>query len=234
MKILTAILFLFVTISLSAQDPDPRLFDSQWFLSSLTVEGSIIDIPNTKEVNNVLLTLSIDRSNTAACNLAAADITNFTSTSFTTDTWNILFEDCFLQTTIDFENFYFHDMFRFAEANVTFTYILEEVGAEGLRLTVINSDGDTAVYGNPALSIQEEQKVVVSIFPNPVKETLYIESNIPVVSAIVYNISGQKLLHTAKITNSNSIDVTVLPSGMYFITLVSETGQQQLQKFIKK
>ena len=62
----------------------------------------------------------------------------------------------------------------------------------------------------------------VSVFPNPVSETLTISttSNINFTKAEIYTINGQKLLETSE----KQIDFSKLSAGVYFVKVISEKG----------
>ncbi len=62
----------------------------------------------------------------------------------------------------------------------------------------------------------------VSVFPNPVSETLTISiaSNIKVKKVELYSISGQKLLETS----AKQLNMSDLSAGIYFVKVISEKG----------
>lgn len=66
------------------------------------------------------------------------------------------------------------------------------------------------------------------IFPNPTSKTLHITSNSKVEQVIVRDLNGKLVL---QLPYSNQIDVSNLPSGIYFIQLVGD--EIMSQKFIK-
>lgn len=66
-----------------------------------------------------------------------------------------------------------------------------------------------------------DDKVSVSVFPNPCTDILYIEG-INIQSAMLYNMGGQLLKAS---TNVNEpIDIKELPSGTYFIKIITHQG----------
>ncbi len=66
----------------------------------------------------------------------------------------------------------------------------------------------------------------LSIYPNPVSETLYVSGNLPKVnSSIIYNLQGEEVL---KVNNATQIDVTGLEPGFYLIVL--ETNEKAIRK----
>lgn len=81
------------------------------------------------------------------------------------------------------------------------------------------------------LSLPEPGNPAFTIYPNPTSEVLFITSNGATIENIsVYNTLGQKVLQPAPI--NNSINVSVLQKGIYFIELTTENAKA-VQKFIK-
>lgn len=72
------------------------------------------------------------------------------------------------------------------------------------------------------LSVQEEQLVKeINLYPNPIKDILYIQSAYPVKEIKVYNMQG-KLLKT--VSNVAEISLSFLPKGMYLVQVRTEEG----------
>jgi hypothetical protein len=71
------------------------------------------------------------------------------------------------------------------------------------------------------------------LFPNPASSILFIETenNIPLTFSI-YNSLGQLMIQN-NLTN-NSISISHLSKGIYFICLNSSTNETTLLKFIKE
>lgn len=67
----------------------------------------------------------------------------------------------------------------------------------------------------------------LQIYPNPVRNKLYLKSTVPVQGTVaVLNVSG--ILVAEVLVENNSIDVSKLSSGIYFIRV-----NNSLQKFIR-
>ncbi len=71
----------------------------------------------------------------------------------------------------------------------------------------------------------------ISIYPNPATSTLYVSSDSPVNSVMIYNLQGQ--LVKSENGNVMSVDVTNLAAGSYFVKVITENGTLN-QKFIKE
>ena len=73
----------------------------------------------------------------------------------------------------------------------------------------------------------EEMTSSFNIYPNPVNDKLYIETESEIEEVVVYDVYGrvQNLSNSATQQLSNSIDVTDLNSGVYFVKVVTENGE---------
>ncbi|KJD34265.1 hypothetical protein PK35_00080 [Tamlana nanhaiensis] len=70
----------------------------------------------------------------------------------------------------------------------------------------------------------------VRLFPNPVKDRMFVKSNEQVERVSIYNINGQLLKQFNNI--ENGIDVSVLPSGLYMIHIKTSNDAIN-RKFLK-
>lgn len=75
---------------------------------------------------------------------------------------------------------------------------------------------------------------MVEIFPNPVTDIITV--NTPTASTIVYKIFDVqgKIIQTSTLENTNTIDVTGLSKGLYFLKLNSTNTSTSTLKFIKQ
>jgi hypothetical protein len=74
----------------------------------------------------------------------------------------------------------------------------------------------------------------LTIFPNPASNTLWIateQSNFINSEIIICNYLGQPIL---KLPFSNSVDVSSLSQGYYFLKFITENGKEYNSKFIKQ
>ena len=69
----------------------------------------------------------------------------------------------------------------------------------------------------------------IAIYPNPVNNTLHIESEIQSGQVCIYDLTGRKVLQGEYQPN---ISVSHLNNGLYFIQIVTDEGQVINQKFI--
>ena len=91
---------------------------------------------------------------------------------------------------------------------------------------------DDFVYeSNPSLSIGDlEFSNSIGIYPNPAEHTLNLTGN-ALESFEIYTINGKRIM--SEETNVDSINVSSLPSGMYFISIKNNLGATVVKKFLK-
>jgi len=115
---------------------------------------------------------------------------------------------------------------------VNFSYEIVDNGNDTQTLTITRADGNIAVFNDfPPLAVDDLVLTKVSIYPNPASNILFISSEITINNLSVFSISGKKVLEQKNI--DNSIDISSLPAGMYFLEITSENGKA-VQKFIKR
>ena len=72
-----------------------------------------------------------------------------------------------------------------------------------------------------------EENIYFDIYPNPVNDKLYIETETEIKEVVVYDVYGrvQNLRNSKTQKLRNSIDVTDLNSGVYFVKIVTSEGE---------
>ncbi len=125
-----------------------------------------------------------------------------------------------------------------------FSFMLYDTSSKIIISVLINSNPAPAkllaesllfdLVSNPlSVSGSFNNNGIVSVYPNPTKTTLFIETeNNTIHQCLITNSIGQ-VLQTEKL-NGNSIDVSGLPKGIYFIQLKDKKGQVFTSKFIKE
>jgi hypothetical protein len=69
------------------------------------------------------------------------------------------------------------------------------------------------------------------IYPNPVKETLYIKSDEIIESLKIFNQTGQLI---KSIINETEINIENFKSGLYFVQIEFQSGVIEFQKILKE
>ena len=80
----------------------------------------------------------------------------------------------------------------------------------------------------------DENEASFNIYPNPVSDKLYIETEVEIEEVVVYDVFGRhQVTETPSHQGDLSIDVADLNGGVYFVKVVTENGET-VQRFIKK
>lgn len=225
-KTLLIVFITFFSFQGFAQDPDPELFRT-WYLYYVYMD---FDEPyNISEISppiHPFITISEDLSFTGegACNNFNG-VFNISPYEINAISFNNTNDDCDIQSHNSFENDYFGFISEW------FLYTINQE-SDGLTLYLDTPLMSGLTFKEFPLSITDNNHFKVKIYPNPTSNTLYISSENTVIETIsIYSITGKKVF---KSTNeSNSIDVSSLSKGMYFIEISSANGKS-VKKFIKK
>jgi len=108
--------------------------------------------------------------------------------------------------------------------------------ASYLYIDDVSVSADTSTCLSTAIDEVSNKEDLITVFPNPATNTITIEFPKAVVSNIaIYNLLGEEVYSTTnnKQQTTNNIDVSALPSGVYFIKATTEKGVV-VRKFIKE
>ncbi len=232
-----------------------NLFDRDWHIHELSMDGEFIDIPGlpADPPNNCIVGLRFEEIdvnefiiNSSICWINTIFLDELAEASFIVSSWAEFGEGpCWFGSTnngcqlppigngmlLDFQSTHtnFYD-----ENQSTFTYTIEPPGSGGYEtLHIQKPNGDYAIYGEvPPLSLASNILNTYSIYPNPASDDLFLNGKIKEIKSVdIYTLSGQKI-NTAM--SDGKIDVSEMKTGLYFIEITLETGAKQVQKFIKK
>lgn len=81
-----------------------------------------------------------------------------------------------------------------------------------------------------SLSVPELEHDAISIFPNPANDYINIKSEIDINLVEIYSLQGQKIISYKK---QNSIDVSNLSNGIYFLKVIDNSMRERIIKLIK-
>jgi hypothetical protein len=85
-----------------------------------------------------------------------------------------------------------------------------------------------------ALGISERSLQSSVIFPNPVREALYIASRSKVIHIDIRDTGGRLISRATSLNGIRSQDVSNLKSGLYLVTLSSEDALSKTFKIVKE
>ncbi len=96
--------------------------------------------------------------------------------------------------------------------------------------------GDTAThtFNVGILGTLDNELVNTTVYPNPMKDKLFIESESEINNVVLRDILGRTVIELNDSANSISeANVSTLGDGIYFITLTTETNQSKTIKLVK-
>ena len=99
-------------------------------------------------------------------------------------------------------------------------------------LSASNNDDKIAWYENlPILGVNENALSDFSVYPNPTTGVLTVQSKTAIVQIEIHSLLGQLVLSN---TNQNTIDISSVSQGVYFIKVMDENGDFGAQKVVKE
>ncbi len=235
MRFLLLLITIFIFHKASAQDM--RLIENTWYLHNLVIDGVDNFPPVNEEVLYVdLLIAANGLFETNVCNYATGTVDlNHSNNSFIfTDGLYITLSECNNQTNTFFEFMYFD--FYLLNINDPFEYTITSQGNENLILTIVSDSGDQAIYGDQILSLEKFTAINFEIYPNPTKDVLSISSeyNSGNLEFKIFTIAGGiEAVKCTKGKKFNSLDVSSLIGGIYFLHIADEYGYTAVKKFVK-
>lgn len=79
-----------------------------------------------------------------------------------------------------------------------------------------------------------DQPLVIKVFPNPVKEVLNIDyGRLAIEEIVIHNASGHEVQRIYPAKMSHRIDVSSLPSGMYYLKFMTKDYQILTERLVK-
>lgn len=105
-----------------------------------------------------------------------------------------------------------------------------------LYVAAVNNGKIFKIKTDASLSAQENNNLKqIKVYPNPASKKVFIDGlKDKNISAEIISSEGRKVLENAKINSDNSIDLTGIPAGVYYINLKSGELKSYSQKLIIK
>ncbi|MDD7885384.1 TIM-barrel domain-containing protein [Flavivirga sp. 57AJ16] len=104
----------------------------------------------------------------------------------------------------------------------------------GIYKVTVNLETNKIVFQNITknLGLTSSTKEIFFLYPNPVGNTLFFSTEIEVTKVSIFSPTGSLVLEQ-EVSNNNSVDVSKLNTGVYFI-IANIKGKQIVKKFIKE
>jgi len=91
-----------------------------------------------------------------------------------------------------------------------------------------------AYYVDVCIALDEKEIINIEVRPNPVVNYLFINTgNSMITKAVIYDLTGKEVYEALLQKNSNSLDLSQLQKGIYFLSLINDKTSIT-QKIIKK
>jgi len=101
------------------------------------------------------------------------------------------------------------------------------MGITGFTLTIINNDSLAGAIP------ESEQDNHIRVFPNPVSNSLIVQTDKNLSDVIITDIIGKRITNLGNLSmGSSSVDVSLLPSGVYFLN-IKEDDKLLIRKLVK-
>ncbi|GAB5398792.1 MAG: hypothetical protein Aureis2KO_03770 [Aureisphaera sp.] len=220
-------------VSLNTYAQDPELFGT-WYLYEVTeiykgYRYVVSEInPRISPSPTLTITEAFEMHAEGACNTSDATY------EFDVEWQTIRYidsvrtnDDCDFQMHEFFEDAYF----RFLVSDLWYNLVSD---SQGLTLYLENDALGFAVLRNYPLSSEDYSlNNSIALYPNPSSDTIQISTEqFQIQTLAVYSVTGQQVLK--HVNTDNSIDVSSLSAGIYFLEVTADTGRQTTLKFIKK
>lgn len=234
-RIFILVFFISINFSLSAQDP--QLFENTWYIQNITIDGVTTPMPSSSEpipYDETTFFIDLPGMLTGYCDSFGAEVVyDTTENTFESLGFVELGGSCNNIENLNFTALYFSFLDNSQPLEI-FEYEITTSG-DSKSLLLTNRLGDTALYGNALLAVNEVEKLTISLFPNPANDKLSISSNGHEIETVsIFNLQDQEVMTLKLQLKEPIIDTSGLQAGVYFLKAESETGQQLTAKFVKQ
>ena len=102
-------------------------------------------------------------------------------------------------------------------------------------ITGCSDDSEEACATTPKEDAVEELASLFNIYPNPVENELFIETEMIVEEIAIYDVYGRQTMcqQVNETTSQQVVDVADLKAGVYFVKIVTDNGEV-VKRFVKK
>ena len=85
------------------------------------------------------------------------------------------------------------------------------------------------------VGVETQEEIFYSVFPNPTTGLLHVQCSEPVQQIVIYDLNGRQIMScNGQSEQFNSLNVNSLPSGLYFIRILTTGQHDSISKFIKQ
>jgi hypothetical protein len=113
------------------------------------------------------------------------------------------------------------------------SFTISTNGSYAVIITTNNCSDTSACYVVNSVDVEQNHDSQFSFYPNPANEN--VTFNVPAGSVItVYNSIGEEIIQMYNSLSSNTINVSTLPEGFYFVEVVNDTFRSGSKLIIQR
>jgi hypothetical protein len=94
------------------------------------------------------------------------------------------------------------------------------------RIRQVDLDGKYTYSAVRMARFNQGKEVAIQIYPNPVKDVLYLNAQISNAKIVIVDVSGREIMKMDAVRGTQSINVDKLQKGFYYVNVYSEGGVQ--------
>src|SRR5690625_576598 len=221
--------------SQEVDNPQEEFHENTWYLSKIEIDGTVYPLESNEETEYTTLTPEQIGDQIGFyldyCFGASGELTFTTDTSFVLEDFVIPLAEYDDPENNSYKVMYF-DVF-WDNLHEEFDYVII-ADNDDKSLVISTQDNSNIYYQNvPTMSVDDQQKSNLTVFPNPVKDFLHIEDLSEPMEIEIYDLSG-KVLSSQKINEgTKQVNVSQLSDGIYLYQLSQEGKQVKIGKLVK-
>jgi hypothetical protein len=221
------IIIIIIVFGFRSNAQDPQLFDNTWYLEKVILDN--VEYLRPFEDFEALLYLTLEDFEVfhPSCQEGFGSPIQYsmTDSTFSIDDGGVsIIGICVVPEVLIFVNKHYSVyLIDNNFARNPFTYVLETVN-DHTSLTIINADGDQAIYGDALLGVDEFSEEAISVYPNPVNDILTIDNTTTteITSIKLYDVLGRLVMVVE--SDYNQVGVSSLNSGVFFLNIETDRG----------
>ena len=211
---------------LSAQNT--ALFNNSWYISKIVTNGQTITTPVMEIPLNASTFRTVGTSGTEynsryfnTCQMDIAftpNTSSFTKSSSACTLAEYGGSNAVAATDYDQKH---QSFFTYPAAGSTFNYEIISNGSGNTLIVTNPANGNQIYYNSSYLATKEEKPVknVFKIYPNPVKEELYVENISKGLPVKIFDMQGKLIYETISNEEKLKIKTAGFPKGQYILTV---------------
>lgn len=127
----------------------------------------------------------------------------------------------------------FSNIANIASSNLpSYNYLVQNTTFKKVYYRIVATEKDGTKSFSEIISLNNSQKSLINVYPNPVKDYVYIDGN-NVQQISIKNLAGKVFVQQTNLNTTHSkLDIAFLPQGIYFVEIITANGKE-VGKIIK-